>query len=233
VPPEALLGAFLSKYWIHNKPYHQYRCPACGEQYRPWQELPAYWRTNRVYVTHDLVGLRTGRDESDDVMFLPVMDTDAHHNQVMILPVLWLAETDIDRIKWILRDLEEEFFDLEPEHRLGFVLVHLSFTAPPRIFERFSFLPETKAAIDHLNSQPASFPWQYDHIERDGYMGIKIGPEHDMDEPMEQEGFIRTWFLSMWLTERAANCPAAWFELLAHSGPPPAAASSSEAAESR
>jgi hypothetical protein len=214
----------LSKYWIHNKPNHQYRCPACGEEYRPGQEFPAYWRANRLFVAHDLVGLRSGRDESEEVMILPVMDSHAHHNQVMILPVMWPEDTDIDCIKRILQDLEYEFFDQEQGHRYGFLLSYLSFSAPPKIFERLTLLPETKAAIDHLNSLPAynhRSVWQYDHIQRDGYMGIKIGPEHDLDEPVSREDFIRTWFLSMWLTEAALFC-----DLVAPRGPPPAAASS-------
>jgi hypothetical protein len=214
----------LSKYWIHNKPNHQYRCPACGEEYRPGQDFPTYWRTNRVFVVHDLVGLRTERADSEEVMILPVMDSHAHHNQVMILPVMWPEDTDIDCIKSIVRDLEDEFLDEKKRHQYGLLLGYLSFSAPPQIFERLHFLPPIKAAIDHLNSlQPYNHRsvWQYDHIERDGYMGIKIGPEHDMDEPMSRDDFIRTWFLSMWLTEAAS-----FRDLVATRQSQPAAASS-------
>jgi hypothetical protein len=52
-------------------------------------------------------------------------------------------------------------------------------------------------------------------------MGIKIGPEHDMDEPMSRDDFIRTWFLSMWLVEAAS-----FSDLMATRQSQPAAASS-------
>ena len=36
-------------------------------------------------------------------------------------------------------------------------------------------------------------------------MGIKLGPEHDLDEPMAQVDFLRLWGLSMWLTHKAID----------------------------
>ena len=67
------------------------------------------------------------------------------------------------------------------------------------------FSPVQKASIDYLNANQGSkkVAWQYDHIEKAGYMGIKLGPEHDLDEPMAQVDFLRPWGLSMWLTDRA------------------------------
>ena len=47
--------------------------------------------------------------------------------------------------------------------------------------------------------------WQYDHIEKAGYMGIKLGPEHGLDEPMEQVDFLCVFGLSMWLTDQAVK----------------------------
>ena len=186
----------LSTHWIHNHPNGQYRCPACGEQYRPWKELPGYWRTNKVWLTYDEVSPQAGRAE----LAPGSMDDLAHTNQVMILPVMWPDETGVhdvvDRIRAILLDIDRDLSATPPEDRLGFVLEHLSLTAPTRAFERHPFLPEVKAAIDWLNAQQAPLnkkTWQYDHIEQDGYIGIKIGPEHDLDEPMEQVDILRAW----------------------------------------
>ena len=68
-------------------------------------------------------------------------------------------------------------------------------------------MPATKLTIDNLKAvqNDKKVSWQYDHIEKAGYMGIKLGPEHDLDEPMEQVDLVRTWGLSMWLTDRAAK----------------------------
>jgi hypothetical protein len=150
----------------------------------------------------------------------------------MLLPVVWSEDLDMDCIKTIVADLESEFIYEHKRHRYPFLLQYLSFSAPPKIFERLKFSPNTKAAIDRVNSSPQKkgrSVWQYDHIAEDGYTGIKIGPEHDMDEPMTPEDFIRTWILSMWLTEAAS-----WRDLVGtRSAPSATATGSSEAARQR
>ena len=78
--------------------------------------------------------------------------------------------------------------------------------APPhKMFEHQNFTPATKLVIDNLNSSQAAnkVKWNYSHIEKDGYFGIQLDEKHDLDEPMEQVDFLRTWGLSMWLTQRA------------------------------
>jgi hypothetical protein len=194
----------LSTHWVHNKPSGHYRCPACGEQYRPWTERLGYWKTNKVFVSYDEVGLQEGRAE----LAAGSSDGLAHKNLVMIFPVMWpdtATQVMIDRIKAIFLDIDKDVIALPPKDRLGYVLENLPAIPPPKFFQQYEFLPETKAHIDGLNACQSKnkAAWQYDHIEKDGYMGIKLGPEHDLDEPMEQGDFLRTWGLSMWLADRA------------------------------
>ena len=196
----------LSTHWVHNNPNGQFRCPACGEQYRPWKEQPGYWKTNKVFVTYDDVGLQAGRAE----LAAGSSDGLAHKNQVMVFPVIWpdtATQVMMDRINGIFLDIDRDLLAVPPKDRLGYVLENLSVTAPHKAFQLYQFLPATKAIIDGLNAVQSEkkVSWQYDHIEKAGYMGIKLGPEHDLDEPMAQVDFLRLWGLSMWLTHKAID----------------------------
>jgi hypothetical protein len=193
----------LSTHWVNNHPNGQYRCPACGGLYRPWHRRPSNWMTNKVFIAYDEVGLQEGKAE----LAAGSSDGLAHKNLVMIFPIMWpdtATQVLIDRIKAIFFDIEQELIALSPKDRLEFVLQNLSVTAPHKAFEQHQFLPETKAHIDYLNAVQGykKLAWKYDHIEN-GYMGIKLGPEHNLDEPLEQVDILRMWGLSRCLADRA------------------------------
>jgi hypothetical protein len=159
----------LSTHWVHNKPNGNYRCPACGEQYRPWKEQPGYWRANKVFVYYDAGRAELAAGSSDGL---------ADNDQVMIFPVIWPDEAVqeiIDRFKAILLDINNDVIALPPQDRLGYVMENLPDTPRPCFFQQYEFLPETKAHIDEINARQSTNKkaWQYDHIEKDGYMGIK------------------------------------------------------------
>jgi hypothetical protein len=191
-----------SIYWIHNSPLAQYRCPACGMQYRPWMKQPGYWTTNMIYVTNDGVALQAVNAElapgSPDGLALK--------NQVMIIPVMWantsLSEL-IDRIKAIFLDIDRELLAPPPKDRLTFVHANLSKTQPHKAFELKQFSATTEATIDSLNADLSAnkVPWQYGHIEKNGYFGIHVDASLDLDEPMEQVDFVRAWWLCLWLSQ--------------------------------
>ena len=195
-----------STFWVHNHPDGQYRCPACGEQYQPWKDLPGYVKANKVYVFVDEVGQQAGRAE----LAAGSSDGFARQNQVMIFPLRWPdidSRTMIQRCRKIFLDIDQRLLVRHPKDRLGFALEHLSLTAPHKALEENRFRPNTKKIIDYLNTRRGphqQVAWQYDHIDLAGYKGIKLGPEHDLDDPMELECFLRTFGLSLWLTERAA-----------------------------
>jgi predicted RNA-binding Zn-ribbon protein involved in translation (DUF1610 family) len=192
----------LSTHWVNNYPSGQYRCPACGEMYRPWNSRPSQWKTNKVYIAYDEVGLQVGKAElaagSSEVL--------DHRNLVRIFPVMWpdtSTQVMIDRIKAIFLNIEQELIALPSKERLEVVLQNLSVTPPHKAFETHQFLPETKAHIDHLNAVQSykKLPWKYDHIEN-GYMGIKLGPEHNLDQPLEQVDLLRVWGLAVCLADK-------------------------------
>jgi hypothetical protein len=136
----------------------------------------------------------------------------------MILPVMWPDTSKcglVDRVAAIFFSLDQDLMALAPKDRLGFVLENLSVTAAHQAFEQHQFSPVQKANIGYVNANQGSKKavWQYDHIEKAGYMGIKLAPEHDLNEPMEQVDFLRTWGLSMWLTQRAATCNLGFYDL--------------------
>ena len=191
-------------YWAYNPPNDQYRCPACGEQNHPWKAQPGYWTTNKVFVTYDEVGLQ----QEWDLLKPGEMAGHPRKNQVMILPVMWPDTSRgelIDRVTAIFSSIDRDLMALPPKDRLGFVLENLSLTAPPKAFETQEFFQGTREYIDHVNAEqnPRTNPWKYDHIEH-GYIGMKLGPEHELDDPWQQVEFVRLWGLSMWLTQMAA-----------------------------
>jgi hypothetical protein len=192
----------LSAHWLNNYPGGNYRCPACGELYRPWVSSPSKWVTNKVYIAYDEVGLQVGEAElaagSSEVL--------EHRNLVKIFPVIWpdtSTQVLIDRMKATFFNIEQELIALPSKERLELVLHYLSMTPPHKAFQTHQFLPETKAHIDHLNVVQSNRkqPWKYDHVEN-GYMGIKLGPEHNLDQPLDQEDLLRVWGLAMCLANK-------------------------------
>jgi hypothetical protein len=189
-------------YWIHNNPFNQYRCPACGTQYRPWKRQPGYWTTNMIYVSKDVVTLQAVHSGlapcSSDGLALK--------NQVMIVPVMWPTTSDselIDRIKVMFGDIDRELLALAPKDRLAFVSENLSKTQPHKAFELQEFSATTQATIDSLNANLSAdqIPWQYGHIEKNGYFGIHVDASLDLDKPMKQVDFVRSWWLCFWLSQ--------------------------------
>jgi hypothetical protein len=136
--------------WVNNSPNYQFRCPACGEQYRPWKDQSGYWPTNKVIFTYDEVNLQSGRA----VLAAGSSDGTVGPNLVNVYPVIW-PDTSTEqmkaRIKAIFLDIDQDLLALEPKDRLGFVLENLSATAPHKAFQQFEFKPSTRAIIDDLN----------------------------------------------------------------------------------
>jgi hypothetical protein len=75
----------LSTHWVHNQPNGNHRCPACGEQYRPWKLQPGYWTANKVFIYYDAVCLQEDRAE----LAAGSSDGPADNDQVMVFPVHW------------------------------------------------------------------------------------------------------------------------------------------------
>jgi hypothetical protein len=194
----------LWMYWIHNRPNDQCRCPACGEEYIPWKAKPTWWTTNKVFVVYDDVGLQQERDLLDPREW-------AEHQskiQVMILPIMWPDTSQcvlMDRVTAIFRSVDRDLKALAPKDRLGFVLANLSLAAPLRAFVAYVCTQNIKDNMEFLNEQQGTrkSPWQYDNLDHD-YMGMQLGPEHELDDPWEQVEFVRLWGHSMWLTQMAA-----------------------------
>jgi hypothetical protein len=109
----------------------------------------------------------------------------------------------VDRIKAIFLDADTELFALPPNDRLGFVLGNITRDPPPKMLLQQNFQESTKKTIDDLNAgqKDTKAKWDYSHIVKDGYYGIQLDEKHDLDEPMEQVDFLRTWGRSMWLTQ--------------------------------
>jgi hypothetical protein len=191
--------------WVHNSPMQQYRCPACGEEYQPGRVSPDLWRTNKVCVIDDELNMQL-----EWAMLKAGGMADPPRNHVMIVPVRWpdtAHEVNIDSIKAIFLEIDFELMSLPRKNRLGFVLANVTLAGPPKVFQQQNFFQHTRDDIDYQNERqaPGNSAWQYDHIEKFGYQGIKLGPEHEPDKPMELYDFVRTCGVAMWLTQKAAN----------------------------
>jgi hypothetical protein len=193
----------LSEHWVHNQPQSKYRCPACGEQYRPWKLQPNFWTANKVLPYYGAVCLPEDRAE----LAAGSSDGPADDDQVMIFPVHWpdySHEETIIRFHRIIRDIKAELNALPPQDRLGYAMEHLPDPPRPYSFQQHKFLPQTQALIDDLNCNHKTIPhaaWQYDHIKETGYRGVKLGPEQDLDKPLHQTEFLRSWGFALWLSD--------------------------------
>jgi hypothetical protein len=195
---------YLSTHVLGDENYH-YRCPACGELYRPWRQQPSYWKTNRVVVYYNTVHVL----EDGAELAAGLSDGLAVNDQVLIFPVMWPdcnTELIIERFNMIELEVITAVHSVPPQDRLRYVRENLRDTPRPKRFLQYDFFPETKAYIDEVNrcQSKAKNAWKYDHIETDGYMGIKLGPEENLDEPWEFEEFLRAWVLAIWLADKAA-----------------------------
>jgi hypothetical protein len=181
------------------------RCPACGELYRHFKQHPGLWQANRVVVYYNAVHVLEDRAE----LAAGLSEGLAVNDQVLIFPIIWPdcePERIIDLFETIELSTITEVNALPLQDRLGYVMANLRDTPRPCRFLQYEFLQETKAYIDKINlgQMKSKTAWEYDHIETDGYMGIKLGPEQDLDQPWEHEEFIRAWVLAIWLADRAA-----------------------------
>jgi DNA-directed RNA polymerase subunit RPC12/RpoP len=191
-------------WWIHNKPNEQYRCPACGEEFSPWKAKPTYWTTNMVFVIYDDVSLQQESDSLEPTELAGHLDK----HQIMILPIMWPDTSKhllMERVTAIFRSLDRDLKILAPKDRLGFVLRNLALDIPPRAWVNQRFSQNTQDNIDRLNDEldPRKSRWQYDEINK-GYLGVHLGPEHDLDYPLDQMEFVRLWGHCYWLTRMAA-----------------------------
>jgi hypothetical protein len=192
--------------WVNNHPNYQFRCPACGEQYRPWMSKPGYWPTNKVIFAYDEVNLQSGKA----VVAPGSSDGPVGPNLVNIYPVVWPDTTTEQmkaRIKAIFLDIDQDLLRLEPQARMTFVLENIRSTAPHKAFQHFDFLPSTRKTIDDLNdvlnqNKPR---WQYNHVEDEGYWGLKLGEGFGLEEPLQQADYLRVWGLARWLEDCAVK----------------------------
>ena len=190
-------------YWVHNRSNDQNRCPACAEEHNPWKAKLGYWTTNQVFVTYDEVGLQ----QELDLLKPGEMAGHAREKQVMILPVMWPDTSKCElivRVTAIFLSLDRDLMALPPKDRLGFVLEHLSLTAPPKAFEPHEFLQNTGQHRPHERGA-----WRQNksvavrsHRERLHWHEARARAR--VGHPWEQVEFVRLWGYSMWLTQMAA-----------------------------
>jgi hypothetical protein len=194
----------LREFWIHNTPNSQYRCPACGEEYRPGKISPDLWSTNKVCFIEDELpiikdqNMLRARGTFDvrprtHVVLVPIMDNTAD-------------DWDMTRIQQILLDVDFALMTLQRKNRLGFVLKNIMSAGPSEVVKTHLMFQSTRDVIDCQNDRQAlgNPLWQYNHIVKFGYQGIKAGPEHKLDKPMEFYDFVRRCGVAMWLTQKAA-----------------------------
>jgi hypothetical protein len=192
----------LAVNWVHNRPGGQYRCPSCGEQYRPWMEKPGYYKTNKVIFTYE------HKNQQKPVLVPGSSDEAVSKKMVNVFPVIWPDTATAvlrDRIKAIFLDIDEKLLSLDPPDRMAFVLDTLQVTPPHKVFQHFKFKDDIRQMIDGVNAGQKSTKakWQYEHVVENGYWGLKLDEKHGLDTPMEQEDYIRMYGISMWYQDCA------------------------------
>jgi hypothetical protein len=191
-----------SEDWVHNRPNGQYRCPACGKQYRPWKLEPNCWIANKVLIYPRAVCLPV--DEAELAAGLSDGPTD--NDQQIVFPVVWphyIHDESINRFHSIISDIKAEMKSLPPQDRIGYAMERLPDPPGSCSMQHYEFLPQTQAFIDDWNYNDRDMhetKWQYDHTKRRGYWGIKLGPEVDLDKPLHQTEFLRAWGFALWLS---------------------------------
>jgi hypothetical protein len=113
---------------------------------------------------------------------------------------------DIGRIRKIFLEVDFALMTMQRQNRLEFVFQNFTSAGPSEAIKSQFMFWDTRKAIDCLNDRQAfgNPLWQYNHIEKFGYKGIKVGPEHKLDKPMDLYDFVRTCGVAMWLTQKAA-----------------------------
>ena len=210
----------LSREWIHNVAAGggQYRCPACGEQYRPWREQPGYCTANKIFVTQLLP--KEARNALTDNQAAKALKTLADAGQApisnlsdacerAIYPIIWQDTTTqnfTDACKAACMDIEKELQQKAPDQRLNYIIENLAKHTPIPAYLKYTRLsPHIKSTIDKYNAGGSSAPFSYDHIDGDiGYHAMSLCGNVLLDKPMSQKDLVTVCGLTTYLLKAAS-----------------------------
>ena len=100
-------------------------------------------------------------------------------------------------------DIDAEMDAVTEDEKLEYVLQRLAEKNTPSYLQHHHFAPWVKEKIDNLNAVQSEKkqPWQYGHISEASYHSTKLADADNfrLDEPMQQEDFIRVMGMTMWL----------------------------------
>ena len=207
----------LAAEWPHNHPNGQYRCPLCAEQYRPWLDKPGYYKANKVYVTcqdavtdemHQRMTAKIRSEGMDDTgppdASNAVPDQQGGSAQWKAYPIVWQDTSTrnlITELKAIAMEIDEEMGAVCAEDRLEYILDRVNENPPPAYMTHQPMDPGIAHRLDMLSvGAPGKPPWQYGHIKEAGFWTTKLKNPELLDQPFEQEDFLRVMGMSMWLT---------------------------------
>ena len=190
--------------WIHNAAHNppqkgdpvHYRCPKCGQQYRPWMQKPNYCKANKVYVL-----------DQQSACYLD--GTEILKGTVMVYPIEWpdTPTTNlVNEFKQISAGMDEEIKAMDPRVRAR-IIHHQVITRPMKTYMQNHQVGQD--AIEVLKGLPfcaTDRTWKYEHLNITGIQGW-----HAMDlaeaTPLALKDVIRIWgFAKYMLHQVDAAC---------------------------
>lgn len=188
-------------HWIKRSECHKFRCPSCGERYRPWygssysiRPSDTFIDAQKVLCLEAVASVATGVQECSE---LADIRKDASSVDSMFL-MQWpdtSTQSLIDKFMVITAQLHDEI-RCKSDHEIVNELRILSErTCNPR-FSWQQVSDDVLTKIEDLNvCSPKKPPWMLDHIP-DGYLGFKYPFVHDevilgYEETMRMLGLAR------------------------------------------
>ena len=188
-------------HWIKRFECHQFRCPCCGERYRPWhassfsvRKSDAFIDAQKVLCLEDVASIATGVQDCAELFD---MRKDAPSVDSMFL-MQWpdtSTQSLIDKFMVITAQLHEEIRCKSDHEVINELRILSERTCNPR-FSRQQVSVQVLADIEDLNmSSPNQPPWMLNHIPH-GSLGFRYPFVHDevilgYEETMRMLGLAR------------------------------------------
>ena len=175
----------LNTCWAVNKYKTHFRCPRCGQQYRPWRQQPGYVPASHVWVVES-------KDKNiPDTLIMSVWPNTADDNWVYQMMELQAGLTEEDNLK-SESDLLTDIASLVAPASARFSFEHTPLSAAAR-WE----IDEAKRCQPHEE-------WDYSHL-LDGFPSAQVPPVDDKTVVLEGQDLIRVIALSGLLQKKASS----------------------------
>ena len=175
--------------WMHNAEHHPplkddpvyYRCPRCGQQYRPWKQQTNYCKANKMYVL-----------EQQAAMYIEEFAVEK--GSVLVYPIVWpdtVTTNMVNEFKQISAGMDDEIKAMDARTKAR-IIHHQVNTKPIKTYmQTYSVSPEAIKELSYLPVKPDR-TWKYEHLQATGIQGWHATELADA-EPLDLKDVVRMW----------------------------------------